>query len=96
MQIILNLPDNLSQTDTLPLPSPILPLYHVRLYRLRLVSWGRKNAFSLNKLYTTDASGHDINRSLKNLDELEEVVFERCQVLLKQPSLIKAIACFHW
>ena len=36
------------------------------------------------------------NRSFQNLDELEEVLFQRCQALLKQPSLIKGIACFHW
>ena len=30
------------------------------------------------------------NRSFQNLDELEEVLFQRCQALLKQPSLIKA------
>jgi len=29
------------------------------------------------------------NRSFQNLDELEEVLFQRCQVLLKQSSLIK-------
>jgi hypothetical protein len=44
------------------------------------------------------------NCSFKNLDELEEVLFGRCQVLLKQLSIIKAIALvgariiafFHW
>jgi hypothetical protein len=36
------------------------------------------------------------NRSFQNLDELEEVLFQRCQVLLKQSSLIKGITCFHW
>ncbi|MFH7029191.1 MAG: hypothetical protein ACHBN1_28310 [Heteroscytonema crispum UTEX LB 1556] len=36
------------------------------------------------------------NRSFQNLDELEEVLFQRCQVLLQQPTLIKAIACYHW
>jgi len=36
------------------------------------------------------------NRSFKNLDKLEEVLFQRCQVLLKQPSLIKGITCFYW
>ncbi|MDZ8186634.1 MAG: IS630 family transposase [Nostoc sp. ChiSLP02] len=36
------------------------------------------------------------NRSFKNLDELEQVLFQRCQILLKQPSLIQAFACFHW
>lgn len=35
------------------------------------------------------------NRSFKNLDELEQVLFQRCQILLKQPSIIQAIACFH-
>jgi hypothetical protein len=36
------------------------------------------------------------NRSFENLDKLEEVLFQRCQVLLKQPSLIKGISCFYW
>jgi hypothetical protein len=36
------------------------------------------------------------NPSFQNLDELEEVLFQRCQVLLKQSSLIKGITCFHW
>jgi len=27
---------------------------------------------------------------------MEEVLFQRCLVLLKQPSLIKAISCFTW
>jgi hypothetical protein len=35
------------------------------------------------------------NRSFHNIDELELVLFQRCQVLLKQPSLIKGITCFH-
>jgi hypothetical protein len=35
------------------------------------------------------------NRSFENLDELEEVLFQSCQALLKQPSLIKGITCFH-
>jgi transposase len=29
-------------------------------------------------------------------DELEEVLFQRCQVLLKQSSLITGITYFHW
>jgi hypothetical protein len=36
------------------------------------------------------------NRSFQNLDELEELLFQRCRVLLKQPSLIKGITCFDW
>jgi hypothetical protein len=36
------------------------------------------------------------NRSFKDLDELEEILFQRCQVLLKQPSLIKQITHFYW
>jgi hypothetical protein len=36
------------------------------------------------------------HRSFQNLDELEEVLFQPCQVLLKQSSVIKGITCFHW
>jgi transposase len=36
------------------------------------------------------------NRSFHNIDELELVLFQRCLVLLKQPSLIKELTCFHW
>ena len=36
------------------------------------------------------------NRSFEDLDQLEEVLFKRCQVLLKQPSLIKDITHFYW
>ena len=36
------------------------------------------------------------NRSFQNLNELEEVLFQRCQALLKEQSLIKGITTFHW
>jgi hypothetical protein len=36
------------------------------------------------------------NRSFTNLDELEEVLFQRCQVLIEQSSLIKGLTGFHW
>ena len=36
------------------------------------------------------------NRSFKNLDELEEVLYQRCQSLLKQRDLIKGLTSFHW
>jgi transposase len=36
------------------------------------------------------------NRSFTNLDELEEVLFQRCQVLMEQSSLIKGFTGFHW
>jgi len=36
------------------------------------------------------------NRSFQHLDELEEVLFQLCQVLLKESSLIKGITCFSW
>ena len=36
------------------------------------------------------------NRSFTNLDELEEVLFQRCQVLMEQSSLIKGLTSFHW
>ena len=36
------------------------------------------------------------NRTFESLDELEEVLFQRCQVLLQQRDLIKAITFYHW
>lgn len=36
------------------------------------------------------------NRSFETLDELEQVLFERCRELLKQPELIRRITCYHW
>jgi hypothetical protein len=35
------------------------------------------------------------NRSFETLDELEEVLCERCLQLLKQPELIRRITCYH-
>ncbi|MEG4801721.1 hypothetical protein QUB63_17705 [Microcoleus sp. ARI1-B5] len=34
------------------------------------------------------------NRSFKNIDELEFVLFQGCQVLMEEPSLIKGITNF--
>lgn len=36
------------------------------------------------------------NRTFENLDELEAVVFERCQQLLKQQDLVRGLTNFHW
>ncbi|MEL7039705.1 MAG: hypothetical protein AAFO04_29485, partial [Cyanobacteria bacterium J06592_8] len=36
------------------------------------------------------------NRSFENLDQLEEVLCQRCQTLLKQPELIQGLTSFHW
>ncbi|WP_282433715.1 transposase [Okeania hirsuta] len=36
------------------------------------------------------------NRSFTSLEELEEILFERCQVLLTQQFAIKAITQYHW
>lgn len=36
------------------------------------------------------------NRSFETLDELEEVLVQRCQMLLKQPEFIRSLTCFHW
>ena len=36
------------------------------------------------------------NRSFENLDELEEVLCQRCQSLLKQQDLIQGLTSFHW
>jgi transposase len=36
------------------------------------------------------------NRTFENLDELEEVLFERCKQLLQQQDLIRGLTNFHW
>jgi hypothetical protein len=36
------------------------------------------------------------NRSFETLDDLEEVLFERCQCLLQQQDLIRGLTGFHW
>jgi len=36
------------------------------------------------------------NRSFETLDDLEEILFKRCQTLLRQENLIQGITGFHW
>ena len=36
------------------------------------------------------------NRSFETLDDLEEVLFRRCQSLLQQQNLIRGLTGFHW
>ncbi|MDB9519349.1 IS630 family transposase, partial [Roseofilum reptotaenium CS-1145] len=36
------------------------------------------------------------NRSFENLDELEEVLYQRCRKLLTQRALIRDLTRFHW
>jgi hypothetical protein len=36
------------------------------------------------------------NRSFETLDELEDVLFDRCQSLLQQQELIQGLTGFHW
>jgi transposase len=36
------------------------------------------------------------NRSFAALEELEKVLYERCQVILSQPELVKGITNFSW
>ena len=36
------------------------------------------------------------NRTFKNLDELEEFLFNRCQQLLQQQDLVRGLTNFHW
>lgn len=36
------------------------------------------------------------NRSFERLDDLEEVLFGRCQSLLQQQDLIRGLTGFHW
>ncbi len=37
-----------------------------------------------------------VNRSFTDLKELEEILYTRCQVILKQPELVKGITNFSW
>ena len=37
-----------------------------------------------------------VNRSFETLDDLEEVLFRRCQSLLQQQDLIRGLTGFHW
>jgi hypothetical protein len=36
------------------------------------------------------------NESFETLDDLEDVIFERCQSLLRQQDLIRGLTGFHW
>ncbi len=36
------------------------------------------------------------NQLFATLDELEEVLFQRCRALLKQPDLIRGLTNFYW
>ena len=36
------------------------------------------------------------NQSFETLDDLEDVLFERCQSLLQQQDLIQGLTGFHW
>lgn len=36
------------------------------------------------------------NRTFSNLDELEEVIFHRCQTLLERPDWIRGYAKYYW
>lgn len=36
------------------------------------------------------------NESFETLDDLEEVLFQRCRALLEQQDLIRGLTCFHW
>ncbi len=37
-----------------------------------------------------------VNQSFQTLDDLEEVLFHRCQSLLQQQDLIQGLTGFHW
>lgn len=36
------------------------------------------------------------NRTFATLDELEDVLVQRCQILLQQEELIRGLTNFHW
>ena len=36
------------------------------------------------------------NKSFKTLDDFEDAVFERCQILLKQQDFIRGLTGYHW
>jgi transposase len=37
-----------------------------------------------------------VNKSFETLDQLEQVLFRRCQVLLQPRELIRGLTCYHW
>ena len=37
-----------------------------------------------------------VNKSFETMEELEEVLFQRCQVLLQQRDLIRGLTYYHW
>jgi len=36
------------------------------------------------------------NRTFKDLDEVEEILFNRCQKLLEQKDLVRGLTNFYW
>ena len=36
------------------------------------------------------------NRTFDTLEDLESVLFQRCQALFKQQALIRDLTCYHW
>lgn len=36
------------------------------------------------------------NKSFKSLDDLEDAVYERCQILLEQQDFIRGLTSYHW
>ncbi len=37
-----------------------------------------------------------VNKSFETIEELEEVLLERLNVLIQQPKFISGLTCFHW
>ena len=37
-----------------------------------------------------------VNKSFEDIDELEEVIFRRCQALLPQKDLLSRFTLYHW
>jgi transposase len=37
-----------------------------------------------------------VNRYFETIEALEQVLYDRCRVLLKQPDFIRGLSQFHW
>ena len=37
-----------------------------------------------------------VNKSFETIEELEEVILDRLNILMKEPEFISGLTCFHW
>lgn len=50
----------------------------------------------LRRVYVPEGENSIANRSFETLNNLEEVLFHRCQSLCQQQDLIRGLTGFHW